>query len=212
MPCQDRDIEVLAEDFRVYLDSFSGRGLAYCFEQKTEDMCAYILCLIWLQKQYEQKKLHLGQVSRLMIFWREYFQRLKIGDRVSVGRLCSDLDRVCSKLAQLDNPALCSRVIWYVETQHEDMNLKSMAEKLKTNSSYLSRIISQNFGCTFLELLHCHRIMVSFALFAVSKQELSMEEISSRLGYSSVHYYYNVFKRYAGLTPSKTRRIVYSIL
>ena len=66
-----------------------------------------------------------------------------------------------------------------------------------------TRVLSQNLHVTFLDLLHTKRIFVALEYFSNSKKLPQLEYLATDLGYSSAHYFYCVFKRYVGLTPSE---------
>ena len=55
----------------------------------------------------------------------------------------------------------------------------------------------------YIDLLHTKRIFVALEYFSNSKKLPQLEYLATDLGYSSAHYFYCVFKRYVGLTPSE---------
>ena len=59
-----------------------------------------------------------------------------------------------------------------------------------------------------LFLLHCRRILAAVEALRMPRRELSLDDIACQLGYSSLHYFYCVFKNYTGLTPAKARELI----
>ncbi|NOR86188.1 MAG: helix-turn-helix domain-containing protein, partial [Bacteroidales bacterium] len=83
------------------------------------------------------------------------------------------------------------------------LSLKSLADNLNTNTSYLSAIINSHFNCNLRTLINKHRIDKAREML-VSKEfdHYSMEGISSEVGFSSRSGFYQAFKAATGLSPS----------
>ena len=85
-----------------------------------------------------------------------------------------------------------------------DISLDSVAEAIGISSYYLSRIISQELGITFVEYLTGLRIVEAAKLAATTR--LSLKQIAERTGYPNDAYLCRVFKKYAGKTIGQIRR------
>ena len=85
-----------------------------------------------------------------------------------------------------------------------DISLDSVAEAIGISSYYLSRIISQELGITFVEYLTGLRIVQAAKLAATTR--LSLKQIAERTGYPNDAYLCRVFKKYAGKTIGQIRR------
>ena len=70
--------------------------------------------------------------------------------------------------------------------------------------NYLSSYIKKHTGRTFAEILSDYRVAQAKHLLASTV--LTVEEISSLLGYSEPLSFHNMFKRQTGVTPSQFRR------
>ena len=116
---------------------------------------------------------------------------------------CHMIESTHESLDRWKNPALCSYAIRQIEQHYQKICLHDLSSALKINPSYLSRVLSQNLHVTFLDLLHTKRIFVALEYFSNSKKLPQLEYLATDLGYSSAHYFYCVFKRYVGLTPSE---------
>ncbi|MDI1234640.1 MAG: AraC family transcriptional regulator [bacterium] len=94
-----------------------------------------------------------------------------------------------------------------VELVHySDSNLRInlsdfIVQKVDFNYSYLSRIFTEVEGITIEKYYIIHKIERVKELLAYD--ELSLSEIAIKLGYSSVAYLSNQFKRITSITPSE---------
>ena len=89
---------------------------------------------------------------------------------------------------------------YYVKT----LSLQTVAERLHLSSQHLSRIFSQEMGITFVDYLTKVRIRRAMELLADSQDRIY--EISDKVGYSSQHYFCNVFKKIMGVSPAEYRK------
>lgn len=88
---------------------------------------------------------------------------------------------------------------------HSDDNIKTnlsdhIADQLHYDYTYLSNLFSEVEGTTIEKYFIAQRIEKVKELLVYD--ELSLSEISDRLGYSSVAYLSSQFKKVTGLTPS----------
>lgn len=88
---------------------------------------------------------------------------------------------------------------------HSDQDLKTnlsvyITSQLHQDYNYLSNLFSEVEGTTIEKYFITHKIEKVKELLVYD--ELSLSEIADRLGYSSVAYLSNQFKKITGLTPS----------
>ncbi|MFK5890451.1 MAG: helix-turn-helix domain-containing protein [Flavobacteriaceae bacterium] len=87
--------------------------------------------------------------------------------------------------------------------KNSDLSLISLAELLKTNTSYLSAIINNHFHCNLRSLLNKYRIDKARKMLISNKfKHYSMEGISVEVGFKSRSVFYQTFKNITGLTPT----------
>ncbi len=87
--------------------------------------------------------------------------------------------------------------------KNSDLSLISLAEILKTNTSYLSAIINNHFHCNLRSLLNKYRIDKARKMLISEKfKHYSMEGISIEVGFKSRSRFYQTFKIVTGLTPT----------
>ena len=84
-------------------------------------------------------------------------------------------------------------------------SLEELAKRFYVSKSYLSRIFREVTSFTVNEYKNINRIKKSQQL--LSHSSYSVTEISELLGFENMTYYERVFKKYAGMTPLKYRKI-----
>jgi len=96
--------------------------------------------------------------------------------------------------------------IHYDKEKPEHMNLSNfLAKEIGHDYSYLSNLFSSVEGITIEKYLINQKIEKVKELLVYD--ELSLNEISYQLGYSSVQHLSNQFKKITGLTPSHFKKI-----
>lgn len=87
--------------------------------------------------------------------------------------------------------------------QDSDITLNQMAEHFCVSTSTMAKLIKKRTGFTFSESLNQLRIEASIGLLL--KTEMSINDISFMVGYSSQHYFSRIFKKYKGVSPENFR-------
>ncbi|MFA7361098.1 MAG: AraC family transcriptional regulator [Candidatus Kapaibacterium sp.] len=99
-------------------------------------------------------------------------------------------------------------IVQFVHYKNEDVkiNLSEYLEsKLHKDYTYLSNLFSSAEGTTIEK--YCINQKIEKVKELIVYGELTLSEISYRLGYSSVAYLSNQFKKVTGLTPSHFKKI-----
>lgn len=167
------------------------------------------LFLLWVAELSMLPCVRLDQLTHLLIWSRNTFDT---SPHISPLDFISGVNTAWKGILltppHANNPAVSSRTLRYISSQYSTLTLNSLAHSLGLNSSYLSRAISSSFDCTFLDLLHCRRILIFVCTFHIQHESISLDEISDLLGYSSMHYFHCVFKRYTGISPAKMKAFI----
>ena len=87
----------------------------------------------------------------------------------------------------------------------EKLTVRSMAEYLQIDPTYLSKLFSKEVGISFREFIINARVGAAKNMLAYS--DFSFSEVSLSLGFSSQSAFTDTFKRSTGVTPGKYRTL-----
>lgn len=104
------------------------------------------------------------------------------------------------------NTAIDQSIQYMWEHYMEDLTLNRVAQHCHLNTSYFSRLFSQEIGYSFLDVLTDIRIEKGINLMI--NPQISIQEIGERTGYPNTNYFYKVFKKTAGVSVSEMREYV----
>ena len=84
------------------------------------------------------------------------------------------------------------------------ITIDQAAREMGTNRSYLSKYLNEVRHMTFYEWVARMRIAESKSLM-LDDRSLSIEQVASRVGFSSASTYSNTFKKFEGVSPNRWR-------
>jgi AraC-like DNA-binding protein len=84
-----------------------------------------------------------------------------------------------------------------------DLRLKTIAEKLNVNGSYLSTLFHREVGCTLTAYINRQRI--DRGIHLLQNGGKSVQEIAAECGVQDVNYFIKLFKKQTGFTPNRYR-------
>ncbi|AOY75687.1 response regulator transcription factor [Clostridium formicaceticum] len=87
---------------------------------------------------------------------------------------------------------------------HEKVQLQDVANYAGLSSTYFSKFFKQKTGINFSNYLNQVRLHKAKEL--MKNPNLTLNEISYRVGYEDLSYFSIVFQRYEGMTPTNYRR------
>ncbi|MDO4267967.1 MAG: helix-turn-helix domain-containing protein [Eubacteriales bacterium] len=93
----------------------------------------------------------------------------------------------------------------YIESHYSTVTLGQIAHDFHQPLSTMSKIIKEETGCTFRELLMQKRFQKAVQLLL--ETDLRVEEIAIHVGYENLSYFYRQFKKRCGMTPRQYRLI-----
>lgn len=102
----------------------------------------------------------------------------------------------------LDNINI-SDIILYLQNNLKNVTLESTADYFHFNPNYLSSSIKKITGRRFIDVLQ--EIKLKRACYLLEISNFSVVEISNKIGYSNINFFYKIFKKYFGMTPSEYR-------
>lgn len=85
-----------------------------------------------------------------------------------------------------------------------EITLEMIANEMKVSPVYLGRIFKQELGIPFVNMLTHTRIKQ--AIHYLSTTDMSIIEISEKVGYDSQHYFSTAFKKVVGIAPNQYRK------
>ena len=84
------------------------------------------------------------------------------------------------------------------------LTLESAAEALQASPGYVSRLLKQEMGMTFVAYLT--QLRMNKAVQLLDATELQIQEIAERTGYETQHYFSTAFKKRYGVSPNQYRK------
>ncbi len=98
-----------------------------------------------------------------------------------------------------------ARAVEYIKAHYaQGLSLKTVANNLKINAAYLGQLFKAETTRSFSVFLN--EIRIENAKKLLTGTNLTLSTISQRCGYPNTSYFYNVFKKLTGQTPSQYRR------
>lgn len=91
----------------------------------------------------------------------------------------------------------------YIKTHYSDMNLSvaKVADSLHVTPNYLSSVFSSESNCKLSSYIG--QIRVEQAKKLLLSTDFSFQKIATAIGCTSVQYFYKLFKKETGMTPSE---------
>lgn len=80
------------------------------------------------------------------------------------------------------------------------LSLGDIAERLRTNKTYISKLVNNTYNISFPELLNALRIDYA-QHYLLSHRDAKQEEIAKACGFLSASAFNNIFKKVTGTTP-----------
>lgn len=86
-----------------------------------------------------------------------------------------------------------------------NISIKSVAEQLHTNRTYLSQAINRTFGKSFPQVLAEYRVRAAIEMISDPNCDLPLKAIASEVGFSSPSVFFTTFRNIMGMTPAAYR-------
>lgn len=96
------------------------------------------------------------------------------------------------------------KVMDYLKQHYdEDITLNTIAEAVFLNPAYISRLIKEQTGRNYTELVM--EIRIERAIELLERTDMFVYEVAEKVGYSNLKYFYKVFRKVKGKSPSDYR-------
>lgn len=103
-------------------------------------------------------------------------------------------------LTQNKQVSLLKEARMFISTNYDkNLTLDDVAGSVCLSSSYLSHIFREKLNCTVNNYIT--RVRIEKSIEFMSMRELSIQEISEKVGFNSQSYFTKIFKKYIGVTP-----------
>ncbi len=143
----------------------------------------------------QQKQKHLLYLKN-----RQHIQKIKAKEELKK-------NNGLSPTTSLKKEEICTHITTLINEEFyldKEITLLKMAKIANTNSSYLSKIINEDYDKSFTNFINDLRISYTLKKLESSPEyrKLTIEHIGENAGFSSSNAFYRAFKRYTELTPS----------
>ena len=86
----------------------------------------------------------------------------------------------------------------------QSLDIKTVADRLGTNSKYISQVINHKLGKSFTQLINGYRVEeAKQQLLNPKNEKLTLEAIGNTSGFHTKSSFFSTFKQFTGLTPSQ---------
>ncbi len=111
-----------------------------------------------------------------------------------------ELSRVC--LEKQKYSAQTKRILEYLNSNYKKhISLQDASDALKLSNAHICRLLKNDTGETFVTLLN--KIRIREAIRLLREGELKVYEVADQVGFSNYAYFYQLFKKETGYSPSE---------
>jgi len=96
-----------------------------------------------------------------------------------------------------------TKLLSYIQANYRTLTLRGLADKFHYSETYLSELIKETMGKSFVELVRNLKMREARELLEHSK--LSVAQIAQKTGYHSADHFTRVFRQVHGVTPRAYR-------
>jgi two-component system response regulator YesN len=87
---------------------------------------------------------------------------------------------------------------------HEELTLQNVADEFKISPAYLSKLLRQELGSSFIDYLT--QVRIRKAIMLLEDPFIKMYEVAEKVGYNSQHYFSTAFKKVMGISPLEYKK------
>jgi two-component system response regulator YesN len=99
---------------------------------------------------------------------------------------------------------LFENVLNYIKQNYtKNISREDVAREVYITPGYVSLLFKQEMKTSFLDYLH--KIRIDTACEKLGDQSLRIGDVAHDVGYGDEKYFYQVFKKYMGMTPNQYR-------
>lgn len=152
----------------------------------------------WAEKRYDGgKEINISKLIEQLNQVDELDELLEL--------YCHILQDFCTQIGCDGSETVIKRMYYYMEKNYDkDLKLETFAKLFNYNSNYLGKIFRKEIGDSFNNILD--NIRITNAKRLLTNTDLKVYQISERVGYSNIDYFYLKFKKYVGISPKEYKK------
>ncbi|ADL49826.1 response regulator transcription factor [Clostridium cellulovorans] len=101
---------------------------------------------------------------------------------------------------------IMKRIVNYIDRNYyKDIKLEMLAEIFNYNSAYLGKMFKNHTNESFNSYLD--KIRIENAKKLLTNDSLKVYQVSEKVGYKNIDYFYSKFKRYVGMSPKEYKKL-----
>jgi two-component system, response regulator YesN len=132
-----------------------------------------------------------------------------IQDKIENGiaGLSATYQKLLNELMQENNwTPVVTLIKKYIDTNYnrEDLTLQNAADEFKISPAYLSRLLRQELGSSFIDYLT--QVRIKKAIKLLEDPFIKIYEVAEKVGYNSQHYFCTAFKKAIGISPLEYKK------
>ncbi|QGQ94768.1 response regulator [Paenibacillus psychroresistens] len=104
------------------------------------------------------------------------------------------------------NKIIESSLKYIAENYDKDLNLDKVANSIYINPGYFCLLFKKTVGTNFIDYLN--KIRIEKACEQLKDIHAKSYEVAFKVGYSNEKYFYQIFKKYTGMTPTQYRESI----
>lgn len=96
-------------------------------------------------------------------------------------------------------------IVEYIDKHYgEDMSISYLANRFFISPSYLAHLFKKKSGKSIIEYIN--EVRISHAKSFLEKEDLSIGDIATRVGFGDINYFSRKFKAITGMTPTEYKK------
>lgn len=104
----------------------------------------------------------------------------------------------------VDDGLLQQLIFYFLRNYTRELTLEDVARELNYSKYYISRVVTNTFGCNFRTLINTYRVSMAQNLLVSSAKSIS--EIAMECGFKNQSSFNRIFLKHSGITPGEYRK------
>lgn len=145
--------------------------------------------------------------NMIWTIWNDQQNKRSI-NQITMGLLFLQLLNHMDKIEYGQNPyekKVIDQTLTYVEEHYKEGTLTQLAIMMNKDVYWLSREIKKLTGKTYKEILQTKRL--NQAMYLLVHTKMSVSDIIQSVGYDNTSYFYRIFRKQFGMTPTECRKV-----